>query len=207
MSFKDNLIRYRELAGYSNAADFARKLGISYTTYMGYENKGAWPPEKNLLKIAELLNVSVDMLIGYKPKEERLQDAMKLARTMDMSFTDLGSGLSRVEVRQYGRVITFTYDGFISLVNEAKERNNNEMQFLIKQSFNAMISRLILEVETKKLLESDPNHNKMLAAKNNDDTFASYVRPDFNPQVLAHDEAVAAKRNAKRKAKKDGDKK
>lgn len=206
MSFKDNLIRCRELAGYSNAADFARKLGISYTTYMGYENKGAWPPEKNLLKIAELLNVSVDLLIGYKPKEEQLQDAMKLARAMDMSFTDLGSGLSRVEIQQYGRVITFTYDGFISLVNEAKERNDNEMQFLIKQSFNAIISKLILDTETKKLLKSDSNHNKMLATRINTDIFASYARQDFNPQVLAHDESVAVKRKVKRKAKKDGDK-
>lgn len=80
MSFKDNLIRCRELAGYSNAADFARKLGISYTTYMGYENKGAWPPEKNLLKIAELLNVSVDLLIGFTTKEKDLPDEITLNR-------------------------------------------------------------------------------------------------------------------------------
>ncbi len=69
MKFKDNLKKYREAAGYQQAKDFAAILGIGYTTYMGYENRGAWPSQENLIKIAALLHVSIDELLGYEGKD------------------------------------------------------------------------------------------------------------------------------------------
>ena len=63
MAFRENLINYRK-ESQLNAKDFAKKLGISYTTYLSYE-KGRWPNEDKLVKIAAALNISIDQLLGY----------------------------------------------------------------------------------------------------------------------------------------------
>lgn len=63
MSFKENLISLRK-ATCKNAKEFAKLAGIIYTTYVSYE-KGAWPNEENLVKIAAALNVSIDQLLNY----------------------------------------------------------------------------------------------------------------------------------------------
>lgn len=67
MGFQENLKKYRELAGYHQAKDYAKVLGISYPTYMGYENRGREPKFDLLIKIASTLHVSIDELLGYDP--------------------------------------------------------------------------------------------------------------------------------------------
>ena len=64
MSFQENLKKYREQAGFKQAKEFAQFLDIPYTSYMAYENKGSFPNEKTLLKIANALHVSTDDLLG-----------------------------------------------------------------------------------------------------------------------------------------------
>lgn len=66
MNFQDNLKALREKAGYDSAKDFAKFLGIPYTTYMGYENKGSEPKYELLLKIAKTLGVTTDELLGME---------------------------------------------------------------------------------------------------------------------------------------------
>lgn len=63
MSFKENLISLRKDTC-RNAKEFASLAGIAYTTYVSYE-KGAWPNEENLVKIAAALNVSIDQLLNH----------------------------------------------------------------------------------------------------------------------------------------------
>jgi transcriptional regulator with XRE-family HTH domain len=63
MSFKEILISLRKDTC-RNAKEFARLAGITYTTYVSYE-KGAWPNEENLVKIATALNVSIDQLLNH----------------------------------------------------------------------------------------------------------------------------------------------
>lgn len=65
MTFQDNLKRYREMAGYSQAKEFAEKIGVPYQTYMGYENRGREPKFSTLIKIADALHVSIDKLLGH----------------------------------------------------------------------------------------------------------------------------------------------
>lgn len=62
---QDNLKQLREQTGLT-AKEFAKSIHIGYTTYMGYENYGAWPSQENLLKIASALNVSIDDLLGVQ---------------------------------------------------------------------------------------------------------------------------------------------
>lgn len=64
MALKDNLKRLREQAGYSNGKELADTLGIAYPRYMTYE-RGSWPNEEILTKIAKTLHVSMDDLLGY----------------------------------------------------------------------------------------------------------------------------------------------
>lgn len=68
MALRDNLKRIREQHGISGK-EFAQKLGLKYSTYMTYETmnqqKSRWPNEETLLKIASVLGVSVDDLLGY----------------------------------------------------------------------------------------------------------------------------------------------
>lgn len=72
MSFQENLKHYREKAGYKTAKEFANTLGIPPNTYVGYEVRGREPKFDTLCKIADLLEVSTDDLLGRK--EPRLKD-------------------------------------------------------------------------------------------------------------------------------------
>lgn len=89
MSFQENLIHYREKAGYKSAKDFARKLGINYTTYMGYENKNREPKYSLLMKIAKLLNVTIDDLLGYDPAVENIQSLKTKLSGLGFSLEEL----------------------------------------------------------------------------------------------------------------------
>jgi transcriptional regulator with XRE-family HTH domain len=64
MSFQENLRYYREKAGYKQAKDFAKVLDVPYPTYVGYESQGREPKYETLCKIADLLHVSTDDLLG-----------------------------------------------------------------------------------------------------------------------------------------------
>lgn len=64
MEFNERLKHYREKAGYKTAKDFAKKLELPYPTYVAYENTDREPKFSLLVKIAQLLNVSTDDLLG-----------------------------------------------------------------------------------------------------------------------------------------------
>ncbi len=70
MQFQENLKYYREKAGYKTAKDFSKALKISYTTYFAYENQGREPKYEILCQIADLLNISLDDLVGRTPANE-----------------------------------------------------------------------------------------------------------------------------------------
>lgn len=67
MAFKDNLKHLRENAGYKQAKEFAKAAGIPYSSYATYE-RGSWPNEANLTRIALTLHASIDELLGYVPR-------------------------------------------------------------------------------------------------------------------------------------------
>lgn len=68
MSFHENLIQLRKEAGYS-ACSFAEKLNIPYTTYLAYEKTDREPKYTLLIKIADILKVSIDELM--RPQRHR----------------------------------------------------------------------------------------------------------------------------------------
>lgn len=66
--FSENLKNFRKLNGYPCAKEFAKKLGIPYSSYMAYENKNREPKYDLLIKIANILDVTIDELLG-NPRE------------------------------------------------------------------------------------------------------------------------------------------
>ncbi len=46
--------------------DMAEKLGLSQPSYIRYENGSSEPSQENLVKIADIFDVSIDYLLGRK---------------------------------------------------------------------------------------------------------------------------------------------
>lgn len=63
--FQENLKEMRKLCGFTQK-EVAEKLNISQPSYIRYENGTAEPTLENLVKLAELFDVSVDYLLGRK---------------------------------------------------------------------------------------------------------------------------------------------
>lgn len=63
MNFHENLRYYREKAKIT-PTEMAKHLKIAYNTYVGYEVRGRKPKYTALCKIADLLQVSTDDLLG-----------------------------------------------------------------------------------------------------------------------------------------------
>lgn len=78
MNFHENLRCYREKAGYTTK-QISDLLGITSNTYAGYEIRGRQPKYQTLTKIADLLHVSTDELLGAKDKKYTPKDLDRLA--------------------------------------------------------------------------------------------------------------------------------
>lgn len=73
MNLNENLRQYREQAGYT-IQKFADMVNIPYGTYASYENQGKIPRLEKLIRIADILNVSLDDLVGRKSKKSNNKD-------------------------------------------------------------------------------------------------------------------------------------
>ena len=67
--FSENLKKYR-LNQKLSKAELARKLNLQYTTYDNYERGTGEPKLNKLIEIANILNVSLDDLLGRTPADE-----------------------------------------------------------------------------------------------------------------------------------------
>ena len=63
--FRKNIYELRKLNRFTQR-EVAQRLGISQPSYIRYENGSAEPTLENLVKIADLYDVSVDFMLGRK---------------------------------------------------------------------------------------------------------------------------------------------
>lgn len=63
--FRERLLEQRKLYGYTQR-QMAEKLNVSQPSYVRYENGTSEPTQENLVKLADLFDVSVDYLLGRK---------------------------------------------------------------------------------------------------------------------------------------------
>lgn len=61
--FQDRLRQERE-NNHLTQRDMAEKIGITQPSYIRYENGKSEPTLENLVRIAEILDVSIDYLLG-----------------------------------------------------------------------------------------------------------------------------------------------
>lgn len=88
MEFSERLKNLRKQAGFTQV-DVANKLGISQQAYASWERGSKKTTQDNLVKIAQILNVSVDYLVGnlYETSDE-LDDIELLFRMNSKGLTD-----------------------------------------------------------------------------------------------------------------------
>ena len=99
-NFQENLKRYRIKAGYAQAKDFAHALNIGYTTYIAYESRGREPRYELLCKIANMLHVSLDDLLGRTPPVVSVADELfklKANNSLPLRFRITGGQDDTVE--------------------------------------------------------------------------------------------------------------
>ena len=84
------LKKARREAGYRSAKEFQMLFSdkIELTTYVGYENKGVWPPPKNLILIADILDVTIDSLLGRK-RTSKIEKAIYTLKANGFYVTDI----------------------------------------------------------------------------------------------------------------------
>lgn len=86
MEFSERLKDLRKDTGLTQV-DVASRLGISQPAYASWERGVKKPTQENLVKIAQILNVSVDYLVGNS--EERTGELDNIELLFRMNSKDL----------------------------------------------------------------------------------------------------------------------
>ncbi len=101
--FGKRLMKLRKEAGYTQV-ELAKELGVTQRMISYYEGHSEYPPSSLLPKLAKVLNVSADALLGIEPVKKTRQPDTRLQRRMQQI-----EKLDSVEKRQ----ITQLLDAFI----------------------------------------------------------------------------------------------
>ena len=88
MEFSERLKNLRKQA-HLTQVDVAEKLGISQPAYASWERGAKKPTQDNLVKIAQVLNVSIDYLVGNsEEKSDELDNIELLFRMNSKGLTE-----------------------------------------------------------------------------------------------------------------------
>lgn len=105
MSFGENLKRWRNERGYSEAKGFANVVGVRYSVYLKYEWGEEEPEYEVLTRIANVLDVTTDELLGrrtrgtnraYTLQEVKEAEKRTLCKVIDVLMTEF-SGNCKLE--------------------------------------------------------------------------------------------------------------
>ena len=98
MKFSERLKELRKKANFTQV-EVAEKLGISQPAYASWERGVKKPTQENLIKIAQVLNVSVDYLIGNsEEKSDELDNIELLFRMNSKGLTDEEKAIFKKEL-------------------------------------------------------------------------------------------------------------
>lgn len=143
MALKDNLKRLREQAGYSNGKELADTLGIAYPRYMTYE-RGSWPNEETLTRIATTLHVSMDDLLGYHVDD--FDKAAALFHEATGEAAVLNGDQVKVLRHVEGQEWTFKKDIFVNIINKCIDTfNRTARPQLLRTSFLDALDKVYMK--------------------------------------------------------------
>lgn len=101
MEFSERLKKLRKDSGFTQV-DVAEKLGISQPAYASWERGIKKPTQENLVKIAQVLNVSVDYLVGNsEEKSDDLDNIELLFRMNSRGLTDEEKEIFKKELIEF----------------------------------------------------------------------------------------------------------
>ena len=114
MGFSERLKESRKKARLTQV-EIAEKLGISQPAYASWERGAKKPTQENLVKLAQVLNVTIDYLVGNSDDEianKELEDIEILFRKNSEGLTDDEKVIFRKELiafmeerkKQFGKV-------------------------------------------------------------------------------------------------------
>ena len=100
MAFAVRLKELRKQA-HLTQVELAKRLGIGQSSYADWERGKKKPTQENLVKIAQILNVTIDYLVGNFDEEitnNKLEDIEILFRKNSEGLTDEEKSLFRQEL-------------------------------------------------------------------------------------------------------------
>lgn len=103
MEFSERLKNLRKQA-HLTQIDVAEKLGISQPAYASWERGAKKPTQDNLVKIAQVLNVSIDYLVGNSDvniNEDELENVEFLFRMNSKGLTDEEKKIFKKELIEF----------------------------------------------------------------------------------------------------------
>lgn len=101
MEFSERLKNLRKQA-HLTQVDVAEKLGISQPAYASWERGVKKPTQENLVKIAQILNVSVDYLVrNSEEKADGLDNIELLFRMNSKGLTDEEKEIFKKELIEF----------------------------------------------------------------------------------------------------------
>ena len=103
MEFSERLKNLRKQA-HLTQVDVAEKLGISQPAYASWERGIKKPTQQNLVKIAQILNVSIDYLVGNSDgnlKEDELDNVELLFRMNSNGLTEEEKDIFKKELIEF----------------------------------------------------------------------------------------------------------
>ena len=112
--FAERLRYYREKAKLSQK-ELARVIGINVTTYNKYETRGNEPKIEILIKLANVLGVDVNALVGYEPADDDSQKDNAADEPKDDAEKEKALAELREAVRKFGvgstilKIVQFKY--------------------------------------------------------------------------------------------------
>ncbi|MBR5316539.1 MAG: helix-turn-helix transcriptional regulator [Lachnospiraceae bacterium] len=74
MKFSENLVRYRKLKGHTQE-EMAEKMQVSRQSVSKWENGEAVPELAKIIKLADILEVSLDVLCGREEEEQNILES------------------------------------------------------------------------------------------------------------------------------------
>ena len=184
MAFKDNLKHLRENAGYKQAKDFAKAAGIPYSSYATYE-RGSWPNEANLTRIALTLHASIDELMGYTPSPlSAIQQIKQDFANVGYELKEEGSTWWRYEITEPGEEYPFhikTEDDLKQIYQQIKLDVFRDLKKVwadkildalvdYERKLNKEENQAYLRIQMKLLEQMKPLSDKMMKAEAEGDT-------------------------------------
>lgn len=101
MEFSERLKELRKKANFTQV-EVAEKLGISQPAYASWERGVKKPTQDNLVKIAQILNVSVDYLVGNsEERTDELDNIELLFRMNSKGLTEEEKAVFKQELIEF----------------------------------------------------------------------------------------------------------